>query len=173
MAGRPTKLTPEVTEAICKTLRAGNFLDTAIAYAGLSRATVRRWFRRGRAELDRLAKNPRARLRKDEKPFVEFVEDVEQAMAHAETLHVTLITQAASKRWQAAAWLLERAHHERWGSKKSLEVKGEQQVNHSGTLGLRLEDIKAEASQELEEWRRTQPDAAIPAAPPNDNPQEV
>jgi hypothetical protein len=145
-AGRPTTLTPKVQEEICKTLRAGNFLDTAITYAGLSRATVREWMRRGRAELARLEADPRARLLKTEQPYVDFVEALEQAMAHAETLHVAMITSASKKDWKASAWMLERAHPQRWGAKHRLDV--------SGRLDMRTEivvEIGAEGDEEGDE----------------------
>lgn len=123
--GPATALTPEVQEKICKTLRAGNFLDTAISYAGLSRSAVRKWLTRGRREIVRVENSPRARVRQEEQIFVDFAEAVQQAIAHAETLHVATITKAASKHWQASAWMLERAHAKRWGAKKSVEVQGQ------------------------------------------------
>lgn len=41
--GRPTKLTPERTDRILAAIRAGNYLNTACAYAGISYNTLRRW----------------------------------------------------------------------------------------------------------------------------------
>ena len=35
MAGRPTKLTPDVQEKIVQAIRAGNYIETAAAYAGV------------------------------------------------------------------------------------------------------------------------------------------
>lgn len=43
--GRPTKLTPEVHEKIVTAVRAGNYVETAAAYAGVHPTTVFRWLR--------------------------------------------------------------------------------------------------------------------------------
>jgi hypothetical protein len=37
--GRPTKLTPEVADCICRMLRRGLYIETAVAFAGISRST--------------------------------------------------------------------------------------------------------------------------------------
>lgn len=39
---------------------------------------------------------------------------VERAAAEGEARNVALIAKAAASNWQAAAWLLERSHPERW-----------------------------------------------------------
>mgnify|MGYP001049617036 CR=1 FL=1 len=46
--GRPTRLTPEVTEAVAQLLRSGAYFDTAVASLGIPRSTARDWLRRGR-----------------------------------------------------------------------------------------------------------------------------
>jgi hypothetical protein len=45
---RPSKLTPETQEKLERALRAGGFLKTAAAHAGVDPSTVRRWMRRDR-----------------------------------------------------------------------------------------------------------------------------
>ena len=72
MAGRPTKLTKELTEEVAKYLRAGNYIETTAALVGINRDSIYEWLKRGAAEQERLIKNPRARLRKREEIFVEF-----------------------------------------------------------------------------------------------------
>lgn len=127
--GRPTKLTPELQEEICKAIRAGNYIETAAAFAGISKNTLYEWMKRGAREKERLAKNPRAKVKKSEAPFVEFSDAVEKALAAAEVRDVMLIGKAAETQWQAAAWRLERKFPERWGRKERLEVAAEVDIS--------------------------------------------
>lgn len=116
---RPTKLTPDLQEKICQAIRAGNYLETAAAYAGISKKTLHEWMRRGRRETERVEKaEGRARVRKKEAPFVEFLHSVEKALAEAEVRDVILIGKAAEVNWQAAAWRLERKFPDRWGRRE-------------------------------------------------------
>lgn len=112
MAGRRTKLTPEVQERIVSALRAGNYMDTAAQYAGIGESTLHRWIATGREE---------------DAPeiYKEFREAVERARAEAEVRNVHLIQQAAQGgTWQAAAWFLERSHPGKWGRREKVEMSG-------------------------------------------------
>lgn len=100
---RPAKLTPDVQAKVAEMLRAGNHVEAAAEAAGISRATFYAWLKR--AESKRAA----------DRPYREFAAAVEQAQAEAEARLVVLISRAGAKSWQAAAWLLERQHPERWG----------------------------------------------------------
>jgi hypothetical protein len=92
-----TKLTPEVQDRIVAALRAGNYQETAAAYAGISAKTFYEWLNRGESE------EPK------EEAFRNFREAVEKAKADADVRDVLLIDQAAqSGSWQAAAWKLDR-----------------------------------------------------------------
>ena len=115
MAGRPTKLTTELTEEIAKYLRAGNYIDTTAALVGINRDSIYEWVKRGAAEQERLMKNPRARIRKREQIFVEFSDTVKKAQAQSEAMLVGLVGKAAEKNWTAAAWRLERKFPDKWG----------------------------------------------------------
>ncbi|MER7362662.1 hypothetical protein [Nonomuraea wenchangensis] len=48
--GRPSKLTPELRDQICRHLEAGHFLGTAADLCGVGRSTVHRWMARGEEE---------------------------------------------------------------------------------------------------------------------------
>lgn len=116
---RPTKLTPELQEKICQAIRAGNYIETAAAYAGISKVTLHEWMRRGRRETERVEKaEGRAKVRKKEAPFVGFLNSVEKALAEAEVRDVFIIGKAAEENWQAAAWRLERKFPDRWGRRE-------------------------------------------------------
>ena len=108
--GRPTKLTPEVTERILSAIRAGNYLDTSAAHAGIHRDTLHAWLRDG-------ANNKSPDLR-------QFSDAVQKAIGDAESMHVARIAAATQKHWQAAAWWLERRYPDRWGQKLRQEVTG-------------------------------------------------
>lgn len=109
--GRPSKLTPEIQEKIVQAIRAGNYIETAAAYAGIDKTTLYDWLKRG----------ARAKTGK----YREFSNAVEKALAEAEVRDVAIIAKAAEKHWQAAAWRLERKHWQRWGRKERHEVTGE------------------------------------------------
>lgn len=130
---RPTKLTPELQENVLKVIRSGNYIETACAYVGINKSTFYDWLKRGAREKDRVAKNPRARVRKDEQPFVDFSNAVEKALAHAEIRDVAIIGKAAEENWQAAAWRLERKFPDRWGRKDKYALE------HSGKDGGPIE----------------------------------
>jgi transposase len=110
--GRPSKLTPEVQARIIEALRAGNYQDTAAAYAGVSRTAFYRWMEQG-AQPDAA------------QPYKDFRDAVEKARAESEVRNVALIQRAASDgTWQAAAWFLERSFQQRWGRKQELSGPG-------------------------------------------------
>jgi hypothetical protein len=97
--GRKTKLDQQTADRLLAVLRAGGYDETACAAAQVSRQQFYEWLRRGRA---------------GEALFAAFLADVERARAEGESRNVLLIAQQAQHTWQAAAWLLERRHPERW-----------------------------------------------------------
>lgn len=102
--GRPTLLTPELQTRMLQALRAGGYVQSACAVAGVALRTYEKWIVRG---------DP-AGTRREDAMYREFREKVQRARAEAETRNVAIIAQAATENWQAAAWLLERAYPERW-----------------------------------------------------------
>lgn len=52
--GRPSKLTPDVQERIVNALNAGNYLEVAAGYAGISPSTLHNWIARGKAARARM-----------------------------------------------------------------------------------------------------------------------
>jgi transposase-like protein len=96
---RPTKFTPQTIERLLKSLRLGATHKIACEAAGISDGIFYRWMRQG----NEANGNPEK---------VKFVKLVKAATAsHAEQcLAVILKAATQEKRWQAAAWLLERRH---------------------------------------------------------------
>jgi hypothetical protein len=112
--GRPTKLTPELQESLCKVIQSGCHIETAAVFVGLHRATLHRWLRLG------------ARARSGR--YRDFRAAIQKAMAHAEVRDLLLIQKAGEFHWQAAAWRLERRYPKRWGrrSRDKLEAQAAQ-----------------------------------------------
>lgn len=110
--GRPEKLTPELQQKIVDALRLGNYIETAAAYAGVSKTTIYDWLKKG------------ARSKKGK--YKDFSNAVEKALAEAEMRDVALIGNAAKENWQAAAWRLERKFPARWGRKTQHEITGKE-----------------------------------------------
>ena len=131
--GRPTKLNIDTHNKIISAIRAGNYIETAAAYAGIDKSTLYDWLKRGEREKQRVAQNPRYKIRKSEEPYVEFSNAVEKALAEAEVRDVAIIAKAAEEQWQAAAWRLERKFPDRWGRKKL-------DIEHSGEIGIKIVD---------------------------------
>lgn len=101
--GRPSKLTPEVQDRIVQAITAGNYIEVAAQYAGISKGTLYRWLQ--------MADDPTA-----DDIYRDFRDAVESARSAAEVRNVALIQKAANDgTWQAAAWYLERTSWQRWG----------------------------------------------------------
>jgi hypothetical protein len=112
--GRPRLLEkcPEVRAKLVQAVAAGNYLETAASYAGISKDTLYRWLRRGAKE--------------KQGPYRDFAEAVRKAMADAEVRDVARVAQAAEKNWQAAAWRLERKFPAKWGRRDQGGYSAEQ-----------------------------------------------
>ena len=108
--GRPCKLTLELQNQIVDAIKAGAYVETAAAYAGVSKVTLYDWMKR--------------RRRDEGKKFVDFLNAVEKALAASEIRDVMTITKAADLHWQAAAWRLERKNPSRWGRRNHVELTG-------------------------------------------------
>ena len=115
--GRKTKLTPELQDKIEKALSAGNYVETACAYAGISVATFYNWLNEARKD--------------DAEPiYVEFLEATERARAVSEMRNVQIVQNAAmgdddkDPDWRAASWFLERAFPRKWGRQERVELSG-------------------------------------------------
>ena len=138
--GRRTKLTDDLIDKICVLVRAGNYVETAAAYAGVHKETLYQWFRRG-------ASSRRGIYRR-------FADAVLKATAEAELRDLQIIASAAANgQWQAAAWRLERRVPLRWGRRDFVQAQhvgpdgGPIQVE-GGELPFKLERVR-EAYLEL------------------------
>ena len=143
--GRPTKLNDEVQAKIVNSVRQGNYLETASAYAGINKSTLHDWLRRGEREKQRVEKDPRNRVRKAEQPFVTFSDLVEKALAEAEVNDVNVINEATRTDWKASAWRLERKFPERWGYK----TENKTEITGKDGGAIEINDARAKLIEKL------------------------
>lgn len=124
--GRPTKIEPEIHQKLIESISAGNYLETAASYVGITPATVRNWMRRGAKEQARRERclDPKD----DEAPFLVFYGDITAAMARAEERAVLQIVNAGKEHWQAALSFLERRFPQRWSARVNITVREELDV---------------------------------------------
>ncbi|NIU03777.1 MAG: hypothetical protein GWN29_04990 [Gammaproteobacteria bacterium] len=116
--GRPSKFDTKLANNIIRWVEAGNYIETAAAACGVTRATVRAWLREG------------ARAKSGAK--AEFLAAFKRAegIAHAQAL--ARLRSHGSKSWQVDAWFLERRWPHLWGRKDrdgATPSKGEPKIN--------------------------------------------
>lgn len=109
MAGRPTKLTPEIQERIVALLRAGNYVETAAAYCDVGKVSLYAWMKRGH--------------RQPKSIYGAFLNAIEKAQAESEIRDLEQVRKAEP--WESSAWRLERKHPTRWGRRDRLDVMTE------------------------------------------------
>ena len=123
--GHPTKCTPELIAQFENVLRAGNYVETACGFLGLSVNAFYRWQRDAKAALERVEGG--GELTEDEEMWIEFTQAIARARAHAEVAAVARIRQAATDGDTGAdQWFLERAFPGRWGRRQhhhEVEIK--------------------------------------------------
>jgi hypothetical protein len=100
-----SKFTPDVRDKILNALRAGCPIDTALAFAGVSKEGFYKWVRRG---------NKAPPAPHPDHQFRVFVDAVNTVLATVEVHHAGIITTAAKKDWRASAHILERRFPSRW-----------------------------------------------------------
>jgi|1048.fasta_scaffold00018_10 transposase len=140
MAGRPPiELTAELQDLIVGALKAGNYIETAAALAGIHHDTIREWVKKGRRG------DPR---------YEAFADAITQAIASAEARDLAVIGKAAGEYWQAAAWRLERRFNDRWGRKNDVSLSGKNgapPVKMELVIDLDGTSVEEEASKEEED----------------------
>lgn len=110
---RPTIISDEIIDKVVAALRAGNYITTACAWAGISNDAYYDWMNR--------AEEPDA-----DPLYKRFSDEVKRARAEAEVANVQIIRKSAEAgTWQAAAWWLERSFPAQWGRKT--EISGPNQ----------------------------------------------
>ena len=106
---RPTKLTPEVHEAIVDGINAGLTFRLSCARAGVTSATFYNWLKKGEAA--------------QSGALMEFFDAVERAKADSALRLISQITLQAPADWRAAAFILERRFPDDYGRRAELTGK--------------------------------------------------
>ena len=149
--GRPSKLTPEVQDTICKYLRAGNAFKTACEAAGIGYQTGREWRARGE---DRDPDRP------GDEPFATFAAATRRAEAEALARCAAVVQKAAvDGSVQAATWFLERRAPAEWGRvDRHVIARGDDEPQQVGS-GMSIEQIKTRILELAAELGYTPPPA--------------
>jgi hypothetical protein len=111
--GRKPKLTKDSEKRIIGLLEAGVPKDLACFAIGINSRTLRVWHER--------ARNGEAR-------YVAFWDNVETAIAKAQSSMLVQIRKAGAKDWKALAWFMERVWSERYGYKSQVKVSVEAEL---------------------------------------------
>ena len=136
----PRKLTEEAHASIVDALRAGNYVEDAVAAAGIHKATYYRWIEQGEADLEHDRDTAQARL----------CDAVRQASAASEVEYLTIIREAGERgQWRAAAWFLEHRYPDKWGPRS----KGQEGRRDRKDLDRQLDAL---TDQQLDELSRDQ-----------------
>ena len=112
--GRPSKLSPERIQAICKAVGVGCSLAGAAAAAEVDYSTIAKWSVQGEKDV---------RDGKDTL-FSAFFAGIARARDAAEVRLLSVIVAQAPQDWRAAAWILERRMPEKYGAKGHVEITG-------------------------------------------------
>lgn len=140
--GRPPLLNDELQEKVCQLIKAGNYIETACTYCGISKGTLYNWLKRGREEVTRVEGNPKARYRKSEQMYVNFLNAVDEAVSFSEIRDLKRLDAHAEDNPNVLMWRLERRHPSRWGRQKI-----EADVKHSGDVRVNI-NIRGEDEDE-------------------------
>lgn len=146
---KPKTIDDPKVKLLLQALQAGNYVETACAYAGLAVSTVYLWLDRGNREKQRIAQGEKPDPK--EATYLEISEAIEKARANAVVANVAVIQQAArAGTWQAAAWWLERSMPQQFGRRIQAEVTGKISVDDLERRMLELIGDNTSDIQEIE-----------------------
>lgn len=142
--GRPTKLNADKQSKILEAVREGLPYTTACALAGIHYSTFAEWKLKGEQD--------------PESVYADFAMAVKEAEAEAEAANVKRIRSAADNgQWQAAAWILERRHPDKWGRTDRQQVSGQVSIVNVDYSKLTDEQLERIANGESPASVITQP----------------
>jgi transposase len=133
---RPTKCTRATTDRVAALVAGGMPPVSAARLVGVGASTFHRWMQRGGA----VAHLEPAAVPRDERPFREFRERIEQAQAQDEARLMQVVRRHAMAdapdSWRAARWALERRHRSNWAETRSASASqaAEEPTPQGGTI---------------------------------------
>lgn len=135
---RPTKLTEELTQAICENIELGLSYVLSCKAVGISFETFASWIRRGATG--------------EEKKYADFHNRVRAAEAICAKNCLERIREAASHgTWAASAWLLERRYPADYGKHDNINMKTQaENLNINANTGTEeAESLRSEILRRL------------------------
>ena len=142
---------PEIVSRLVMAIQAGNYVNVALQYAGISHGSFYAWLERGERERQRIEleaeKGKDVEPAKDEAPYLEFMEAIKKAESEAEVAAVAAIRKSFGKNWLAAMTYLERKYPDRWG-------RSEKRFNMNLNADLDKVDLSKLNRQDLNELER-------------------
>jgi hypothetical protein len=137
-SARQGYLTPALAEKVLEYVLAGNYLDVAAQAVGVHRTTLRNWQTRAEEWVD----SPIEDVPENERIYVDFHHAMKIAEAQAE---VSLLKRVAQGNfgWQAAMYILERRHPDRWRRRDTVEHQGGDPTKPIRTVEIRSDDERA------------------------------
>ena len=158
--GRPTVLTPELIAEFERLLPTLTYIETVGDLIGVHNMLWRQWIRQGRREAEWRAKDPKYTPNPMRDLEVEFYFAYRRGLAQFQQRNLTVIAEASTRSWPAAAWLQERRFPEQWGdqSRDIREIK--QEINRL----QKLLDAQVAGPQPLPAAAHQEPDAGTGAA---------
>lgn len=142
--GRPSLLTDELHEQICRAIRAGVPFKTAAGAHGITYTTFQNWRVRGR-DARALAQEHETDIPDADAPYVAFLDGVQRARDEGKAALLTLWRTAAATDWRAARALLAIYEPEVYAERSRHDVH----VQSSG-VGEALPDVRGPAVDEVE-----------------------
>jgi hypothetical protein len=122
--GRPPLLDDATQRELLRAIRLGVPVHVACDHAGIGRSTFYVWQARGDAAAELREQGQPVPVR--EQRYLDFVDALRKAVPAAEVTALARVVKAAEdpRHWQAAAWLLERRHPDRYARTVRTELSG-------------------------------------------------
>lgn len=143
MAGRPSKCTKQLCEAISKNIKEGNTLTYSVQKEGITYQTFLNWMKKG--EESKTQKGV----------YFEFFEAIKKAQEEGKSNLVTSIKEHGKKNWQALAWLLERMYPKEFGRRENVKMEHK---GHLKTENTHIIENKLKRLQRIEKENDNQND---------------
>jgi hypothetical protein len=119
------KLSEEAIEDVCRLVSEGHYVVTVCQMKGITRPTYYNWKDRGQEIEEKIenGKIKKSKLKKKDKLYLKFWQDIQKAEAMGEISNVSNIKKAGDEGdWRASAWLLEKKYPEKFGKKNKVEL---------------------------------------------------
>lgn len=120
--GRPTKLSPEIQDEICKAISIGAQYEAAAIYGGITVRTFYNWMSAGENAQGKLDADPDCNLEENEQVYLHFFHAIHEANASNQIYHVNNLHNLAPTNSSVSQWILMNRH--KYGQPTRIEVTG-------------------------------------------------